>query len=594
MKKLFTLMTAALCTLNVMAAGDGDIVKYGFENYKKEKNNKYYTWYELDVDGSEQGIWGTGNSGYAAAKIISGGAKEGDFPTEVEANGRTGACVKLETKDTYTIFSKKTPIAAGNMFFGSFSLNISNPLASTKFGIPYDKKPLSFSFYYKYQAGAKLQDIDRKEVTGKTDKGNAYAVLYDNVNGSFQADGSNILTNENIIGIANAGELDNADEWTYKNVTFDYTKEVDKDKLAAGGYNLAIVFTASIDGAAFQGAIGSVMYVDDVELVCESDAAPVVAKEFTDNLQVTLDGTPLEPQQASIFVSDKGDGKYTLSLPNFVLGTDADAIAVGTITIEDVEGTETDGVITLSATQTITIKDGDLEGVDGWLGPQLGEVPVTLNAEMTEDKLSAEIDIPFGAMSIKVVFGKENTGVEEPVAKEFTDNLQVTLDGTPLEPQQASIFVSDKGDGKYTLSLPNFVLGTDADAIAVGTITIEDVEGTETDGVITLSATQTITIKDGDLEGVDGWLGPQLGEVPVTLNAEMTEDKLYAEIDIPFGAMSIKVVFGKVNTAITGVSADMQQTTGIYTIGGAKVNAMQSGNVYIIRKADGKTVKVVK
>ncbi len=452
MKKLFTLLTAAFCTANVMAADDGNIVKYDFENYKREGNNKYYTWYELDADNAEQKIWGTGNSGYAVAKPMS--AKEGNFPTEVEENGRTGACVKLETKDTYIIFSPKTPIAAGNLFFGSFSLNISNPLASTKFGIPYDKKPLSFSFYYKYQAGAKLQDINRKEVTGKTDKGNAYAVLYDNVDGSFQADGSNILTNDNIIGIANAGELDNADEWTYKKVTFDYTKEVDKDKLAAGGYSLAIVFTASIDGAAFQGAIGSVMYVDDVELVCESDAAPVVAKEFIDNLQVTLDGTPMEPQQASIFVTDKGNGKYTLSLPNFILGTGADAMPVGTITIEDVEGTETDGVVKLSTTQTITITDGDLEGVDGWLGSLLGEVPVTLNAEMTGDKLYAEIDIPFNGMIIKVVFGSKGTGIDHVNASASHVTGVYTIDGMKADTMKSGqVYITKYADGKIVKNI---------------------------------------------------------------------------------------------------------------------------------------------
>ena len=34
-------------------------------------------------------------------------------------------------------------------------------------------------------------------------------------------------------------------------------------------YNLSVVFTSSIEGAEFRGAIGSTLYVDEVKLICE-------------------------------------------------------------------------------------------------------------------------------------------------------------------------------------------------------------------------------------------------------------------------------------------------------------------------------------
>lgn len=46
---------------------------------------------------------------------------------------------------------------------------------------------------------------------------------------------------------------------------------VDKDKLKAGKYNVAIVFSSSIEGDYFRGAVGSTLYIDEVELIHAAD-----------------------------------------------------------------------------------------------------------------------------------------------------------------------------------------------------------------------------------------------------------------------------------------------------------------------------------
>lgn len=456
MKKIFTLFLAAVSAANVMAAGNDNVVKYDFENYEQDETNKYYSWFELAEDNSKQYIWGTGNSGFALAKLLSGGAKPGDYPTEVETNGKTGACVKLETKDSYTIFSKKTPIAPGNIFFGSFELDINNPLNSTKFGIAYDKKPLNLSFYYKYKAGEKVTDVDRKVVEGKVDKATAYAVLYDNLNGEFQANGGDILSNENIVGIANAGELGDADEWTSMSVDFEYSKDVDSEKLAAGGYNLALVFTSSINGAAFEGAIGSVMYVDDVVITYKSSEVQEETKEYIDEMNVNVNGTSADPTTTSIFVTKQADGKYTLALKNFYLVSEGNPLPVGSIIINDIEGVEENGYTSLKAeNRTITIADGDDEGVDFWMGQMIGEVPINLDAKMTDDKLFAKIDINAQIMGepmeIHVVFGADPTGVNTITTN--TNGIEgiYTINGAKVSNmQQGNVYIIRKADGTTT------------------------------------------------------------------------------------------------------------------------------------------------
>ena len=46
---------------------------------------------------------------------------------------------------------------------------------------------------------------------------------------------------------------------------------IDKEKLTAGKYNVAIVFTSSLEGDHFNGAIGSTLLIDEVELIYRSE-----------------------------------------------------------------------------------------------------------------------------------------------------------------------------------------------------------------------------------------------------------------------------------------------------------------------------------
>lgn len=62
-----------------------------------------------------------------------------------------------------------SPIAAGNLFTGSFELNFGDTGKSTHFGVPFHKTPLALVGYYKYKAGTKLLIRSRKRLrTEKT------------------------------------------------------------------------------------------------------------------------------------------------------------------------------------------------------------------------------------------------------------------------------------------------------------------------------------------------------------------------------------------------------------------------------------------
>ena len=52
-------------------------------------------------------------------------------------------------------------------------------------------------------------------------------------------------------------------------LVFNYKSVVNEDDLAAFSYKIAIVFSSSKNGAVFEGAVGSKLYIDDVKIVTQ-------------------------------------------------------------------------------------------------------------------------------------------------------------------------------------------------------------------------------------------------------------------------------------------------------------------------------------
>ena len=56
----------------------------------------------------------------------------------------------------------------------------------------------------------------------------------------------------------------------YKDTQVDrYGKSVDLDRLNAGDYNISIVISSSKDGATFEGAPGSTLWIDEMSIIYE-------------------------------------------------------------------------------------------------------------------------------------------------------------------------------------------------------------------------------------------------------------------------------------------------------------------------------------
>ena len=246
-------------------------LKYSFEHLLKGEKEKFDTFIELDR-GYQIMQWASGNGGYS---ITGAGKKPSDYPTVQSTGGVTGMCAKLETRSTgFFGTTVGMPIAAGNLFIGQFNVidAVNNALAATRFGLPFTKHPVAIKGYYKYAPGKTYKEKGKIK-PNVTDEADIYAVFYESDEETPTLNGSNSLTDPKIIALARPEKIDPVSEWTefYYDFKFKEGKTIDPDKLARGVYKIALVFSSSKNGAWFNGAVGSTLYIDEVELIVQEN-----------------------------------------------------------------------------------------------------------------------------------------------------------------------------------------------------------------------------------------------------------------------------------------------------------------------------------
>lgn len=244
----------------------GEVYHYSFDAWGIKTAGNYKYDYVMNAD------WDSSNDAVSTLITLGCYGKEDPFPIlEVEAGkvGSAGSVATLDTKGK-NIFGMRVPkITAGTLFTGLFKTNATVPLKSTQFGIPFAAKPAALKGYYKYTPGADYYlvgaTIDKATIDPtKHDECSIVAVLFE-ASGNEVLDGASINDPNQVVLRAELFDGNTVTEWKEFNIQFEAKNGFVYD--SSKSYKLAIVCSSSKNGATYSGAPGSVLMIDEFEVV---------------------------------------------------------------------------------------------------------------------------------------------------------------------------------------------------------------------------------------------------------------------------------------------------------------------------------------
>lgn len=332
-------------------------------------------------------------------------------------------------------------------------------------------------------------------------------------------------------------------------------------------------------------------------------AATAEPKQYSGYLNINMGGGASPEQQATVEITDNGNGTCTFKLPNFAFGE----LNVGDIVVENVTVTESD-----NGTKTYNGSVEALMLMNGAIGAD-----VTLSGTITADDIvDFKIDViwtndgmlPGDDTPIYVTFTTESQTTTPAEPEQYNGYINAEMGGEQIiENQSATVTITENGDGTCTFLLPNFSFG----GAPLGDIKVENVTITE----------------EGETKKYNGEAkGLVLGDdklvinADVTLSGTITDNEVDFKIDVIWtngGNIPIDVTFtsGKLSSVegINAAAAAVYGTTGaiaingytgmaqVYNMGGTLVASRivdgdatidVTAGIYIVR-IDGTNVKVI-
>ena len=216
--------------------------KYDFEQWTETGAGNAQ---RLDPDG-----WASCNAAVALIRQLFPTLYSGDFPV-VPVAGHSGEyAAQITTLDTKGQGSMIPKVTSGTVFLGKFN-------AGTGLSAP-------MTGYYKYKAGPEYYDNKEPMPDGK-DSMAISAVLYEVESETETLYGDNIYTSDKVVASAMLSSGEDVAEFTPFELKLKYVKTYNPEAM----YKFAVIFSSSKYGALYQGAPGSVLTIDDVEVISE-------------------------------------------------------------------------------------------------------------------------------------------------------------------------------------------------------------------------------------------------------------------------------------------------------------------------------------
>lgn len=203
--------------------------------------------------------------------VAGGITYEGEYPVrpstdDVHAGEKALLLESVDTKGGNILGTPVPKVTAATAFLGTFNAFGAlggDPMATTSFGVMYDKQPLKVTGFYKYTPGAEFYNANGELQAGVTDKCSLSAVLYEVSSEDETLNGGNIYTSDKIVAKAVFTNDKAVEAYAPFELNLEYVKDYDSSKL----YKFAVIFSASADGASYNAAVGSKLLIDDVTII---------------------------------------------------------------------------------------------------------------------------------------------------------------------------------------------------------------------------------------------------------------------------------------------------------------------------------------
>ena len=310
---------------------------------------------------------------------------------------------------------------------------------------------------------------------------------------------------------------------------------------------------------------------------------PVTVTEtesFTDDLTVTEPSTKTKTSEnKKLDINTYSDNTYGVTF----YGVEGETAKLGDITIKGLNISEEDGVKYYNAETTINVNGEDMTAAV--TGIKYADGKVWFQVEL----LTANEDIYF------IEYGhKQKEGREFGEGKAYKGQWAISQ---PSATFNGTVDVIKQEDGNYALRVHDFQL----DGNVVPTFVIPDLVGSEEEGKLYISEMKNVPVYYEATDGDDAAVVADEKKVTyveyITVTSESADDLSISISYVGYGDGSNDYVtyanFATVTNGINSINAAAQNgKADIYSINGAKVNAMQKG-INIVRM-NNKTTKIVK
>lgn len=211
--------------------------------------------------------WQTNNEWFRGMKQEGAYGMSAAFPVEkVEDNVVAGAAVKITSH--YVEEDELFPGLHSGMFYmgDEFMLDEEYPMKSTPFGVMFETRPLKVKGNYRYRPGSPYYMGGTVDQTGMTDTCRIIALLYEVNNETETLDSVNIFNDDKVIAY---GIFDGATTEGEDYIPFDVKINYIKSYYFTKKYKLAVICMSSRYGYRQEGADGSTLWVDELEVISQ-------------------------------------------------------------------------------------------------------------------------------------------------------------------------------------------------------------------------------------------------------------------------------------------------------------------------------------